>query len=306
MLGRGKGGLSMGRYAVAGITGRVGSIVASHLLERGHRVTAIVRDPVRASSWTARGADLVVGSLADPRSVAAALDGADGIFVLLPENDGGEDFHGTRRRMADAVATAVAGTRVPHVVLLSALAAILSEGNGPAKDLHYAERRLERTAAGLTILRPCYFQENVLGALPAARHQGIYPNFLPSADVPVPMIAIRDVGRIAAEELVAPSAPREIVDLLGPPYSIRDVADALGRALGRTLHIVDVPPAEQSAALRAAGVPPQLADAVAEMFAAFASGAIVPGGARRVTGTTRLDAVIASAVPREPAAGALA
>ena len=38
----------MAKHVVAGVTGRVGSIVASELLKQGHQVTVIVRDEARS------------------------------------------------------------------------------------------------------------------------------------------------------------------------------------------------------------------------------------------------------------------
>jgi uncharacterized protein YbjT (DUF2867 family) len=246
--------------------------------------------------WTERGADVAVGSLDDRAFVARVVRGAAGFFTLLPENVPADDFHGARRRMADALAGGCHDGGVPHVVMLSAIAAVLPDGNGPAKDLHYCERRLAHGATPVTLLRACYFQDNVANALQAARHAGIYPNFLASADTPIPMIATRDVGRFAAQALLAPPGGREIVDLFGPAYSVRQVARALGEALGRELQVIDVPPARQSDTLVDAGVPRPIADAIAEMFGAFNTGLITPQGDRSLVGSTPIDDVITRCV----------
>jgi uncharacterized protein YbjT (DUF2867 family) len=281
----------MAKYVVAGATGRVGSVVARELLNRNEAVTVIVRDEARGREWTRRGADVAVGSLDDRAFVARVVRGAAGFFTLLPENVPADDFHGARRRMADALAGGSRDGGVPHVAMLSAIAAVLPDGNGPAKDLHYCERRLAETTP-VTLLRACYFQDNVAGAIQPAREAGLYPNFLASADAPIPMIAARDVGRFAAEALLAPPRGREIVDLFGPEYSIRQVARALGEALGKELQIVDVPPARHSDTLVDAGVPRPIADAIAEMFGAFNAGLIRPRGDRALVGSTPIVDII--------------
>jgi uncharacterized protein YbjT (DUF2867 family) len=165
----------MANYVVAGATGRVGSIVAAALLARHETVTVIVRDEARGREWAKRGAEVAVGSLDDRAFVAHVVHDAAGFFTRLPENVAPDDFHGARRRMADAVAGGVQEGRVPHVVMLSAMAASLPAGNGPAKDLHYCERQLTMHAKQLTMLRACYFQDNVSGVMPAAVRAGIYP-----------------------------------------------------------------------------------------------------------------------------------
>jgi uncharacterized protein YbjT (DUF2867 family) len=288
----------MAKYVVAGVTGRVGSFVAGELLDRGEQITVIVRDDPRGREWSRRGAEVARGSLDDRTFLAAAIRDVAGFFTLLPENVNPDDFHGARRRMADAIAGAIQDSGVPHVVMLSAIAAVLPDGNGPAKDLHYCEKQLRAQARQLTILRACYSQDNLAGLLPAAMHAGIYPNFLASADVPMPMIAMRDVGRFAADALMSPPQRHEVVDVFGPPYSPSYVAERLGVALNKELQVVDIPPARHSDTLAEAGVPRPIAIAVAELFAAFNAGLIVPQGDRQLTGTTTIDDVIAHYVRR--------
>jgi uncharacterized protein YbjT (DUF2867 family) len=198
--------------------------------------------------------------------------------------------------MADAMAAAIRASRVQHVVFLSAAMAVLPDGNGPAKDLHYAEQALRAAAPKLTVIRAGYFQENVLGALEHATREGIYPNFLPTADLSFPTVATRDIGRLAARLLSEPAAGSETLDLLGPSYSIRDMAGALGRALGKALRVVDIPAAAHVQTLTKAGLPEPFAVALAEMFASFASGRLSLRGDRVERGTTELDEVLGQAL----------
>ena len=125
-----------------------------------------------------------------------------------------------------------------------------------------------------------------------AKQQGVFPNMSASADYPFPMIATRDIGVVAAHELMFPPAKSEVIDLHGPAYSVRQVAEKLGAAIGKKLDVVDVPPAGQSQAMQQAGMPKEIADAFAEMNAAFASGQITPKGDRLMHGRTEIDGVI--------------
>ncbi|WP_372351622.1 NAD(P)-dependent oxidoreductase [Streptomyces sp. KL116D] len=61
---------------VFGAAGNVGRRVVAEALARGHRVTAVVRDPARATDLPA-GATTRIGDAADPRSVAALAAGQD-------------------------------------------------------------------------------------------------------------------------------------------------------------------------------------------------------------------------------------
>ena len=282
----------MARFVVAGASGRVGSIVAGELITCGSNVTVIVRNEQDGARWTARGASVAEGSLADEAFLTALFRNAQAAFVLLPENVDPSDFHGARRRMADAIAGAVAASGIAHVVMLSAVAAVLADGNGPAKDLHYLENRLAATKARRTILRSAYFQDNVGGVVRAAQQAGIYPNFLPSEEFALPMISTTDVGKFAADALLSRTGNSETVLLAGPPYSARDLATRLSGALGKKVQVVNIPPEQQVGALVGAGMPQSIAEAVAEMMDAFSKGLIVPKGDRMLTGTTTIDDTI--------------
>jgi uncharacterized protein YbjT (DUF2867 family) len=277
-------------FVVAGASGKTGKVVAETLLARGGKIRVLVRDPVKGAEWRRRGAEVAMASFEDGPALAPAMEGAAGLYTLLPETLGGEDFHAHRRRMTEGLARAVTESGVPHVVFLSTIAAALPEGNGPAKDLHVAEKMLRAAAPVVTVIRASYFQENVLAALPAARYEGIYPSFLPSAQIAFPTVATCDVGRLAARCLLEPPPRSEVIDLVGPMYSIAQLATKLGSALGKDLRVVDVPPAAQLDVLMTkGGLPRQLAEAFVEMFACVGSGRVTPQGDRMVPATTTID-----------------
>ena len=282
----------MASYVVAGATGRVGSVVAAELLSRGAGVTVIVRSEQAGAKWAKRGASVAVGSLDDAAFLTEVFGKAQAAFVLLPENVDPSNFHGARRKMADAIAGAAAASGIPHVVMLSAVAAVLPDGNGPAKDLHYLENRLASTKARRTILRSAYFQDNIGGMLGPATQAGIYPNFLPSDEFAFPMISTTDVGKFAADAVLSAAGQSETILLAGPSYSARDLATRLGSALGKTVRVIGVPPEQQVGALVGAGIPQPVAEAVAEMMGAFGKGLIVPTGDRMLVGTTTIDDTI--------------
>ena len=285
-------------FVIAGVTGHVGSVVAKELLAHGERIKVFLRDPAKGAAWSKQGAEVAIGALDDTKALAGALKGAAGFFTLLPPNyqlDTG--IYAAQRKTADSIAAAVKESGVPHVTILSSVGADLEDGTGPIKGLHYLEQVLKATGVRLSAVRAGYFQENVYNSLAAAKGAGIFPNMTPSAGYPFPMIATRDIGTVAAFQLMFPPAKSEVVDLQGPAYSIHEVAEQLGAHLGKKLDIVDVPAAGQVAAMVQAGMPKEWAEAMAEMNAGFAAGKIKPVGDRLIHGRTTLDAVIAH-VPR--------
>jgi uncharacterized protein YbjT (DUF2867 family)/predicted enzyme related to lactoylglutathione lyase len=283
-------------FVVAGVTGKVGGAVARELLAKKQPVKVIVRDAAKGASWSKNGAEIAVGGLDDPAFLTTALKNATGFFTLLPPNLAAPDFFGHQKKVADSIAQAVKASGVKHTVILSSVGADLESGTGPIRGLHYLENVIRGTGTTLTVIRAGYFQENTGNMLTPAKQMGLFMNFGPSADAPMPMIATKDIGRLAAEQLMAKPAKAEIIDLHGPAYSIRQAAEKLGAALGKKLQVVDVPEQGWVDALMKGGFSKHVSEVFAEMYKGFASGAIRPKGDRLVQGTTSLDETIKSIV----------
>ena len=284
---------------VAGVSGQVGSVVASELLASGARVRVLVRDAQKGAGWAARGAEVAVGSLDDRASLGAALDGARGFFTLLPPDFRAADFFAAQQRIIDAVAGAVKVSGVPHVVLLSSTGAHLASGTGPMKGLYQLEEALRATGTRLTALRSGALQENLGQSIGPAMQAGIFPSFIP-ADAPVPQVATKDLGQLAARALLSPVEDGEVVDVLGPAYSNRQLAEKLGQALGRSLKVVEVPRERWVGTLRESGFSQPLAELFAEMYDALGRGIVVPKGDRVVRGTTTVDETLRTLLQAHP------
>ncbi|MGH7233137.1 MAG: NmrA family NAD(P)-binding protein [Nitrospiraceae bacterium] len=188
-------------FVVTGVTGHTGAVVAETLLARKQRVRVLVRTPEKGEVWKAKGAEVAVASLEDPRALAESLNGATGGYFLIPPNYTAVDYLKDRTQVADALAAAVSASRLPHAVFLSSIGAHLPAGTGPIQALHDGEVRLESVARSLTVLRASYFMETWIPVLGAARAQGLLPSFLPPKRK-IPMVATLDVGRMAAECLL--------------------------------------------------------------------------------------------------------
>ncbi|HLF27187.1 MAG TPA: NAD-dependent epimerase/dehydratase family protein [Anaerolineae bacterium] len=67
---------------VTGATGFIGSHLVPKLIERGHNVICLVRNPDKASSLAQAGATLAPGNITDRASMQAPLRGSDAVFHL--------------------------------------------------------------------------------------------------------------------------------------------------------------------------------------------------------------------------------
>jgi uncharacterized protein YbjT (DUF2867 family) len=288
-------------FAVAGVTGQTGRVAADTLLSWGHRVRVIVRDAAKGAPWAARGAEVAIADLEDEAAFTAALTGVDGAYVLLPPNMASADFRGWQRRAGEALVRAVAASGVPHVVLLSSVAAHHTDGTGPIKGLYPVEQALRALPnTGASFLRAAYFMENLLGSL-SMLDQGLLPSFTP-ANLGFPMIATADIGEVAASLLVegapAPGSPR-IVELGGAPTTMTDVAAALTEIVGKPVNVAEAPVAAMAQTLTGFGFPADMAALYQEMTEGLISGHVAfEGGHRRAWGRVGVAQVLAGALKK--------
>ena len=72
-----------GRILVAGATGQVGGAAIRHLLGAGLEVRALVRDAGKGEPLRALGAEVRLGDVMRPETLALALEGCAGVFSAL-------------------------------------------------------------------------------------------------------------------------------------------------------------------------------------------------------------------------------
>lgn len=274
---------------VLGATGHVGGEAARRLLSGGHRVRAVGRAAGRLGPLAAQGAETAAGSASDADFLATAFRGAEAAFVMVPPDLGAADFRAHQRAVAEAVAKALAGSSVRKVVTLSSVGAHLPSGTGPIAGLHEMEGILG-AVGGLDVvhLRAAYFLENHLGSIGLIRSQGINGGAI-AADLPVAMIATRDIGAAAAD-LLASGAFSGVSsrELLGArDVSHAEATSVLGKAIGKPgLPYVQFPYDGALQAFVAAGVSPGVAESFVEMARAFNEGRLRPVEARSAANTT--------------------
>lgn len=284
---------------ILGATGNVGSATARALLAAGQPTRLVVRDPGRVAPELA-DAEVVTGDITDRAGLTRALRGSRGCFVLLPFDPFGTGLAARQAHMVDTIAAAVAGAEVPHVALLSSFGAELPDGPSVLRWLHDLEVGLRNTSAVVTAVRCTHFQEKIGETLDAARG-GVYPIFGQDIDTPVPMVATTDVGAVMAASLREPRPSHEIVDVLGPTYTERQLADVLAAALGVTLTITTVPRPAWEETLARSGLSNEAAALIAELYDAAQRDLLRPTGDRQVVGTTPIEVTLERMVGKQPA-----
>ncbi|HTB91693.1 MAG TPA: NmrA family NAD(P)-binding protein [Candidatus Sulfotelmatobacter sp.] len=227
-------------FAITGITGQVGGEVARNLLAAHQTVRGVVRDVSKAKAWAERGCEVVAADMNDPAALAAAFEGAEGVFVLVPPNfDPSPDFQ-EARAIADTLARALGSARPGRVVHLSTVGAQATHLNLLSQHT-IIEQALGKLSVPITFLRPGWFMENSRWDVASARN-GLIQSFLQPLDKPVAMVATADVGYLAAELLQEKSQGHRVVELEGPRrVTPNEIAASFAKLLGRPVRVEAVP-----------------------------------------------------------------
>jgi uncharacterized protein YbjT (DUF2867 family) len=215
---------------VTGSTGNVGRNVVEQLVNRGAKVRALVRDPSKASFPA--GVEIVQGDFLDVDSLRSAVSGVSTLFLL--NGVVADEF--TQALIALNVAK---DAGIERFVYLSVI-----HSDRYVNVPHFAgkfgvERMIEQMGLNATILRPAYFMDNEITIKDVVTGYGIYP--MPIGDKGLAMIDARDVGEVAALELIrreqsSVPLPLNRINLVGPDTLTGASAAAIWTdVLGRTI-----------------------------------------------------------------------
>jgi uncharacterized protein YbjT (DUF2867 family) len=286
-------------FAITGITGNVGGVVAQNLLAAGQPVRAVVRDAAKGEVWTQLGCELVQADINNAATLAKALEGAEGVFILVPPNfdpsPGFSEAHATAASLKAAIEAANPG----KVVYLSTIGAQATQTNLLSQHT-IIEQALQQLSAPITFLRPGWFMENSSWDVAPARESGVIPSFLQPLDKPVPMVATSDIGRVAAELLQEKWTSHRVVELEGPRrITPQEIAATFTSLIGRSVKVEAVPRETWETLFRSQGMKNptpriQMLDGFNQGWIEFEHG---EAGSRK--GEVQVEAVLETLVKRE-------
>jgi NAD(P)H dehydrogenase (quinone) len=286
-------------YAIMGVTGQVGGVVARTLLTAQQPVRAIVREAGKGKSWQQRGCEVALADIGDAATLTHAFQGAEGVFILPPPVfDPSPDFS-EARTTAMALRSALEATPPPRVVYLSTIGAQAGISNLLTQHT-IIEQALGDLAMPVTFLRPAWFMENSIWDVAAAREQGVISSFLQPLDKPVPMVATSDIGRVAASLLQETWSGRRVVELEAlKRVTPNEIAATFAQLLGRPVRAEAVPRATWEELFKSQGMKnpaPRI-----RMLDGFNEGWIEfeRGSAGSQYGTVTLETVLKSFLERE-------
>ncbi|MFE2095449.1 MULTISPECIES: NAD(P)H-binding protein [unclassified Streptomyces] len=249
--------------------GDVGRTALGQLRAQGVPVRVMVRrDDERAAALRALGAEVVLGDLTRPESVAGALKGVRSMYFAMPVSPD--------HLLAATVVASVAREHgeldglidMSQMTVSQMTATSTSESN--QQRLHWlAEQVLNWSGLPVVHIRPTSFLDNPLFTTLAAR--SIRANgtiALPFGTGRTSPVAVVDVARVVAEVLPDP-APHigKVYELTGPrTLDMTEMAEEFSRALGRPVTYTDMPLDQwREEVLAKAGLPPHTEQHIATM-----------------------------------------
>jgi NAD(P)H dehydrogenase (quinone) len=247
--------------AITGATGHLGRLAIAALKAKGAQPIALARNPEKA-------ADLGVETRAFDYTTAdpAALKGVD-TLVLISSNDL-TDRVGQHRAVIAAAKAAGVG-RIVYTSLLQGAAnpMILSQAHGPT------EAALIDSGIAHTILRNGWYTENYTGSLGAVLEHGAMIGA--AGDGRVSSAARKDYAEAIAVVTLDAAHTGKTYELAGDTaHTGADFAAAVAKAAGKPVAYVNLPQADYAKALEGFGLPPVLAEALADSETWAAKGAL--------------------------------
>ncbi|KMO11585.1 NAD-dependent epimerase/dehydratase family protein [Methylobacterium platani] len=259
--------------ALTGSTGFIGRYLLAALTARGYRVRVLLRRPVELPPGIS-GA--VVGDLARPQNMAAALGGADAVVhsaglahALSGAPD--DDYRTFNTEATRGLAQAAARARVRRFVFLSSIRAqtgpsapgILTEADAPAPTEPYGRSKLaaEEALAGIDIdyaaLRPVLvYGPGQKGNMAAIMRLARVPYPLPLGGLAGrrSLVSVESLSDAVDAVLRAEGTLRRpLIVSEAEPVSVAEMIGALRTGLGRRPGLVPVPQAILGAALSLTG-----------------------------------------------------
>ena len=225
---------------VIGATGNQGRAVIESLLKRGHRARALVRDSNSQASRSLKemGAELVVGTFDDPKSLEKAAAGVDAVFAMTTPMAGIDLEIKNGKTIVDTVTR----LKTPHLVF-SSVANADQHTNIPHFDSKYEiEKYIQTREVPCTVIGPVFFMNNVLFPWNITDlKNGIFRQAM-KPDLKLKQISTKDIGNFSAWviEKREPFIGKRF-DIAADELSGHEMTQILSKTTSRTIEYVEQP-----------------------------------------------------------------
>jgi len=208
----------MARVLLLGSTGFFGRAVAHKMLDAGHQLRVLVRDPMKAAAFKVRGAQVIVGDALHPTAVGQAAQGTEVIVSLVAVR---------RNRPQSFLEVNVDGPRIlgeaakavgAQVILVSAIGARLDKKYKYLTSRWMGEQELAKSGAAGTILRFSLVLAEEGGALDLFERTAKFG----------PVIVIPGDGKVQFQPILREDAARCVVEAVGKAQLLGKIVELGG------------------------------------------------------------------------------
>ncbi|MEU9395111.1 NAD(P)H-binding protein [Streptomyces sp. NPDC048324] len=261
-------------FVITTPTGQIGGQVVDRVLDAGHPVRLIARDPGRLSPEVRERVEVVRGSHTDPGVLMTAFAGAEGVFWVIPPDHRTVDIERHYLDPTRSACEALVANGVDRVVSVSTMGRGIEKNAGHLSAARAAEELIAATGVKSRALRPPFFMENLLRQVDAIKSRGTF--FLPSdRDRTLALVATRDIAARGAELLLDGSwSGQGGVPVVSPDSLTPDgMAEVLSEVLERTVRYQQLPLDAYKSMMLDNGASEASAQGVADMAVAQNEGA---------------------------------
>ncbi|MEM7200494.1 MAG: SDR family oxidoreductase [Planctomycetota bacterium] len=208
---------------ITGATGYIGGRLAPRLLERGHRVRCLARDPgkLRDRPWAnAPGVELLAGDLKDPAQLRTALRGCGAAYYLVHSMlSVGPDYAAADQDLARTFAAAAADADMERILYLGGLGELGQDLSEHLRSRRQVEAALAEGPVPVTSLRAAMIIGSGSASFEILRYLVerlpvmITPRWVATRCQP---IAVADVLDVLVHCLETPSTTGQTLDIGGP------------------------------------------------------------------------------------------
>lgn len=255
---------------ITGSTGALGRLVINRLkrMGRSEEVIALARTPDKAADL---GVAVRQADYDQPDTLETALANVDTLLLIS-----GSEV-GSRIKQHTNVLRAAKAKGIRHVVYTSVLHADTSPLGLLAEEHRATESALKASGLPHTFLRNGWYLENYDNSLAAASTHGALVGSAGTGKISA--AARADYAEAAARVLTTPALQSKTHELAGDQaFTLADLAAELGRQLDKPIPYRDLPVERYAQVLVEAGLPAELAQAIASWDAATAQDALFDDG----------------------------
>lgn len=231
---------------LTGTTGYIGGRLAPRLLERGHAVRCLVRDPdrLRGVPWE-DDVEIVRGDVLEPETLPAAMAGVDAAYYLIHAMSAGEGFAERDRRAAENFGRAAKEAGVGRVLYLGGIAPKSGEASHHLRSRLETGETLRAHGPPLTEFRAAVIVGSGSASFELIRHLTervpvmVTPRWVRTRTQP---IAVGDVLCYLMDALDLPATEGRVVEIGGPEViTYEAMFRGYAKVRGLTRPIVHVP-----------------------------------------------------------------